>query len=74
MKKKNDDDYFILFQGAKLSKREANKAGIGILFGVIGIFLTQFFQLGQTKFVNYIIIFIFAAIGYLWVGNKFFRK
>jgi len=36
--KKEKDDYVVLFRGAKLSKCEANKAGLGIIFGVIGIF------------------------------------
>ena len=28
-KKKKNDDYLVLFKGAKLSKREANKVGVG---------------------------------------------
>ena len=30
MDKKKKDDYLILFSGAKISKREANKVGLGL--------------------------------------------
>ena len=68
------DDYLVLFQGAKISKREANKVGVGILFGIIGILGTHYIQIGQAKIINYIVIFIFSLVGYLWVGNKLFKN
>ena len=71
---KKKDDYLILFQGAKLSKREANKAGVGVIFGLIGVFLTHFIQVGQSRIVNYIIIIICSLIGYLGLGNRIFKK
>ena len=36
MNKKSKDQYIVLFQGVKLSKREANKVGIGLIFGLVG--------------------------------------
>ena len=75
MNKKKEDDYYILFQGGKLSKREANKVGIGIIFGLIGIFATHFLQIGQnSRIVNYIIITAFSVIGYLVIGNRIFKR
>ena len=74
MNKKGNNEYLVLFQGAKLSKREANKVGTGIIFGVVGMLGTFLFPIGQTKIINYTIILIFAAIGYFLIGNKIFRK
>ena len=73
-KKKKNDDYLVLFKGAKLSKREANKVGVGIIFGIIGIFVSIFIAPMESKIVDYGIIFIFIIIGYYWVGNKLFKK
>ena len=73
-KKKKNNDYLVLFKGAKLSKREANKVGVGIIFGIIGIFVSIFITPMESKIVDYAIIFIFIIIGYYWVGNKLFKK
>jgi hypothetical protein len=35
MNKKSKDEYFVLFQGAKISKREANRIGVGLIFGFV---------------------------------------
>lgn len=42
MNKKENDDYLVLFQGAKVPKREANKVGVGIVFGLLGTVVTHF--------------------------------
>ena len=34
--KKNDDDYKVQFQGSTISKTNANKAGLGLIFGIAG--------------------------------------
>lgn len=74
MDKKEKDDYIILFGGAKLSRREAKKVGLGLFFGFIGATISAF-SLGQdNKFAGYIICIIFIAIGYFWIGNKIFKK
>jgi len=73
-KKKENDDYLVLFKGAKLSKREANKVGVGIIFGIIGILISIFIPLVKSKIVDYAIILIFVVVGYYWIGNKLFKK
>jgi hypothetical protein len=73
-KKINDDDYLVLFKGAKLQKREANKVGLGIIFGIAGMLLTNLIPIAKGNFFNYAVIFIFAAIGYFVIGNKIFKK
>lgn len=59
MRKKDKNDYIVLFQGAKLSEREANKAGLGIIFGIIGI-IFSIITVGPTNNAGgrrYILVF-----------------
>jgi hypothetical protein len=72
-KTKKNNDYYVGFKGAKLNKLAANRAGIGILFGIIGIILTVFLPFKEHKFLNYAIIFVFAVVGYFVVGPKIFK-
>ncbi len=74
MNKKEKDDYIVLFQQAKLSKHEANKVGLGLIFGVIGVIICAIFLGPDHKFIGITLCIIFAIIGYLWVGNKVFKK
>ena len=71
--KERKDDYVVLFQGVKLSKHEANSVGLGIIFGIIGIFLSLYMPIAKTKFMDYILIALFCTIGYC-LGNKLFKK
>ena len=74
MAKNNNGDYIVLFQGVKLSKEEANKVGLGIICGIVGI-VTSLFTLGvEYKFASLIIISIFALFGYFVLGNRLFKK
>jgi len=77
MDKKKKDDYLILFSGAKISKREANKVGLGLIFGTVGVILTIVITIAtgkEIKIFNYIIIAVFALFGYFIVGNIITRK
>jgi len=40
----------ILFQGVRISKREANKVGVGITFGIIGVVVSQLFVGRKIKY------------------------
>jgi len=74
MPKHSDDDYIVLFQMAKLSKLEAKKVGIGILFGLVGLIVFFLIFGGKYKVLSYTIIGIFIFIGYFLIGNKFVKK
>jgi hypothetical protein len=37
MKDDRDDDYLVLFRGAKISKRESNKVGLALICGFIAL-------------------------------------
>ena len=67
------DEYLVLFQGAKISKREANKIGIGIIFGFVGALISALFIGVENKIVGIFICGIFAAVGYFGVGRKIFK-
>ena len=70
--KKNDD--YIIFMGAKLTKLQANRSGIGILCGIIGILLSLILPFNEYKFINYMIILLFVMVGYFIIGPKIFKK
>ncbi len=74
MDKDQKDEYVALFQGVKLTKREANKVGLGLLFGFVGGIISLFLLGPENKVATGIICFIFVAIGYFLIGNKIFRK
>lgn len=71
--KKKDDDYLVLFQGAKISKREANVVGFSAIFGIVGIIISIFIPVAKNKFIDYLIIISFIVIGFFW-GNRIFKK
>ena len=74
MPKHSGDDYIILFRMAKLSKFEAKKVGIGILFGLGGLIVSLLIFGGKSKMLSYTVIGIFIFIGYFLIGNKFVKK
>jgi len=74
MNKKENDDYLVPFQGAKVLKREANKLGVGIVFSLLGTIVKHFLPIGTGTTVNYVIILFCAAIGYFWIRNRLFKK
>ena len=74
MTKHSDDDYIVLFRMAKLSKLEAKRVGIGILFGLVGLMISFLIFGGKYKVLSYTVIGIFIFIGYFLIGNKFVKK
>ena len=70
---KNNNDYYIIFMGAKINRLQANRGGVGILFGIIGIVLTFFLPFREDRFLNYVIILAFALFGYFVVGPRIFK-
>ena len=74
MKKKEKDDFVVLFQGKLLSNREAKKVGLSIIFGLIGAIVAAFSVGSENKIVAIFICFLFVAAGYFWIGNKIFKK
>jgi hypothetical protein len=74
VKKTDKDDYKGCFSGATIPKREANKTGVALLFGFIGI-LTIGLVFGiQNKMTIFIISIILVCIGYFGIANRLFNK
>ena len=65
--KSSDDDYIVVFKTAKLSKLQAKKVGIGILSGLVGMFLCLLIFGGKYKLLSFTIISIFLFIGYFLI-------
>jgi len=74
MKNTDKDDYRVCFSGTTLSKREANKTGVALLFGFIGM-VTIGFAFGiQNKLAIFSIALILAGIGYFGIANRLFKN
>ena len=74
MKSKDNDDYKVIFGGATISKKEANKVGVAILFGFIGIVAIGLSLGIKNKLAIFIIALISACIGYFGVASRHFKK
>ena len=74
MNKKSKDQHITLFQGVKLSKREANKVGLGLIFGLVGAVLSGFLFGLEQKVAALMISGIFVGFGYFIVGNKLYKS
>ncbi len=69
---KNDDDYKVVFSGTTISKTNANKAGLGLIFGIAGaVFSIVVF--GNNKPAAFVTITICIVAG-LIIANKIFKK
>jgi hypothetical protein len=66
-KKNSIDEYIVFFKGIKISKREANKIGIGIIFGFVSALISVLIIGVENKIAGMIICGVFAAVGYFWV-------
>ena len=73
MKNKDKDDYKVGFSGTTISKNEANKVGVALIFGLIGIFAIGLtFQI-TNKLAIGIISLILEFIGYFGIANRLFK-
>lgn len=69
---KKDEDYKVLFSGSTISKKDANIAGLGLIFGAVGA-VFSLFVFGNNKPAAFIIITICVVAGII-VANKIFDK
>jgi hypothetical protein len=74
MKNSEKDDYKICFSGATISKSEANKAVVALLFGSIGIVIIGLAFGIQNKLIIFIISVILVCIGYFGIANRLLNK
>jgi multidrug efflux pump subunit AcrB len=69
-KNKDDVDYKVIFAGATISKKEANKVGVTLIFGSIGIVVIGLLLGLKNKLLIFIIAFILACIGYFGMKRR----
>ncbi len=68
---KNNDDSKIVFSGTTISKKNANKVGLGFIFGLAGVvFSVVVFD--NNKPAAYVTCTICIVAGFV-VGNKIFK-
>jgi len=73
MKNEDKDEYKVIFGGATISKKEANKVGVALLFGFIGIVTIGLAFEIENKLAIFIIALILACIGYFGIANRLFK-
>ena len=74
MKNTDRDDYIVLFRGAKLTRQEANRTGLSLICGFIGLAVAILF-FGTEKDITVTSITILSTItGYLLLGGKLIKK
>lgn len=72
MRNKNDE-YSVLFSGVKLSKYEANKVGISLIFGIFSCLCFIFIFNIHNKLIVFGSSSLLAVFGY-FLGNRIFKK
>jgi hypothetical protein len=69
-----DDDYLALFGGAKISKRESNKAGLALIIGFIALAITIFIFRLENDMIVLSISILSAMAGYFLIADRIFKK
>ena len=73
MKNKDNNDCKVGFSGTTISKNEANKVGVALLFGLVGIVAIGLTFEITNKLAIGIISLILAFIGYFGIANRLFK-
>jgi hypothetical protein len=74
MKNTDRDDYIVLFRGAKLTRKEANRTGLSLICGFVGL-AVAILVFGTEKDMTVTSITILSAIaGYLLLGGTLIKK
>ena len=69
MKKEENYSYF---KGARLSETDSNRTGVGIILGIVGVFISLYVT--DQKSIRLLIITIFAGVGFFILGPILFKK
>lgn len=73
-KKQKNSDYPVDFRGAKLTQLEANRVGIGVFFGILGIVFVFFSNIEAKSILSYAVLLLFVIFGYFVVAPLIFKK
>ena len=73
MKDKDKDDYKVVFGGATISKIEAKRVRVTLLFGMVGIVAIGLTLGLHDKIQVFIVSFALACIGYFGVAKRIYK-
>ena len=74
MKNTDKDDYIVLFGGAKITRKEANRTGLSLICGFIGL-AVAILLFGTENDITVTSITILSAITcYLLLGGTLIKK
>ena len=73
MKNKNEDDYKVVFGGATISKTEAKRVSVALLFGMVGIVAVGLTLGLQNKLQVFIVSLALAGIGYFGIAKRIYK-
>lgn len=73
-KREKNSDYVVLFKGTKLSKRQANKVGFGLIVGFVGALVSVGVFGRDNRLAALAVASVSALIGYFGLGNWLVKK
>ncbi len=70
---KDEDDYKVIFRGATISKKEAKRVRVTLLFGMAGIIATGLTLGLKNKILIFILSFLLSLIGYFGIAKRIYK-
>jgi hypothetical protein len=70
MNKQDNNDYVVLFRGAKISRRQAKRVGSGLILGFVGALISIGVLGPDNKIAALVVAGVFTFIGYFGLGKK----
>jgi hypothetical protein len=71
--KKPEDEYNVWIWGSKVPKIDANRFGIAVIIGFVGVIFSFMIFGPQNKLIAFLISLALASIGYFGVAKKIFK-
>jgi hypothetical protein len=73
MMNKDEDDYKVVFRGATISKKEAKRVTVTLLFGMVGIIAIGLTLGLKNKVLVFVLSFLLALIGYFGIAKRIYK-
>ena len=73
MKNKDKDDYKVVFGGATISKLEAKRVRVALLFGMVGIAAVGLTLGLHDKLQIFIVALALAGVGYFGIAKRLYK-
>jgi hypothetical protein len=73
MMNKDENDYKVVFRGATISKKEAKRVSVTILFEMVGIIAIGLLLGLTNKVLVFVLSFLLALIGYFGIAQRIYK-